>query len=342
MAHYNFFPIKDTLNQIKNGRTGGYSYNSNLKFSSIYCLKALGAFFVICIHCFGPWPIFPIIRTAVPFFFIISGFFLYRENQDEAYYKCINTFKKILWITLYANIFYYLCYDVPINIFPFKSIKSIIYFIAVGGSLGFHLWYLNAYIEALFIIIICLKFRILNYLWRWIPLCILWGLCTGKYEFLFPYLPNNLILTRNFFTIGIPCFGIGWLLKKYSYRLLEIFKYPILFTLLLLFLSEVEIFSLKFSGHFLVGDYLITTFPLAAFMVLIGVKYPLIGKDSMIEYAGKKYSTYIYIFHIFVLRMFSIFNTKVLGLPSITYPFIVFVLTILFIIIWKKCSHKFF
>lgn len=342
MARYISFPIKDKSRQTKGERTGSFYYSGNLKYSSIYCLKALGAFFVICVHCFEPWQIFPIIRTAVPFFFIISGFFLYRENPDEAYNKCVNTFKKVFWITLYANIFYYLCYNVPLNAFPFKSIKSIIGFIAFGGSFGHHLWYLNAYLEALFIIIIFLKLRVLRYLWWCIPICMIFGLCTGKYEFLFPSLPNNLIYSRNFITTGIPCFGIGWLLKKYSCRLLEIFKYPILLTVILLLLSELEICSLKFLGHFLKGDYIITTFPLAASMVLAGVKYPLIGRNSMIEYVGKKYSTYIYIFHVFVLKTFLILNKETLGLPSITYPFIVFALTILFIIIWKRCSNKFF
>ena len=180
-----------------------------LSFSSIYCLKVLGAFFVICIHCFDPWFIFPIIRTAVPFFFIISGFFLYRDNLEQALDKCIKTFSKIFWITLYANFFYYICYYVPNDIFPFRSLKSLIGFIVVGNTFGFHLWYLNAYLETLLVIIIAIKLRLLRQLWCFIPICVIVGLITGKYEFLFPYIPNNLILSRNFFTIGIPCFGIG-------------------------------------------------------------------------------------------------------------------------------------
>ena len=77
-------------------------------------------------------------------------------------------------------------------------------------------------------------------------------------------------------------------------------------------------------------------------MVLTAVKYPLIGKGSIIEFVGKTYATYIYIFHIFILKMFSILNVKFLGFPSFTLPFIVFILTLFFIIIWQKCSKKFF
>lgn len=224
------------------------------------------------------------------------------------------------------------------NIFPFKSIKSIIGFITLGKVFGLHLWYLNAYLEVLIITIIAIKLRILNYLWWFIPICILLELMTGKYEFLVPFLPNDTTLSRNFLTMGIPCFGIGWLIKQYSSRLLEIFRYPLLLTVIILILSELEIFILKLSGHILTGDLLITTIPLAASMVLIGVKYPLIGKGSVIEYVGKKYSTYIYIFHLFIVKIF-LFK---LGLPQVIYPFIIFILTILFIIIWKRSSQFFF
>lgn len=338
MAHYSIFPIRDAYFQIKNGRKANLKYDDGLKYSSIYCLKALGAFFVVCIHCFGPWIIFPIIRTAVPFFFIISGFFIYREDPQRALIKCVEAFKKVFWITLYANLFYYIACYLPTDLLPIKSLKSLVEFITVGRNLGFHLWYLNAYLETLGIVILALKFRKLRQLWYLIPIGIAIGLATGKYEFLFPYLPNNIVISRNFFTIGIPCFGMGWLIRQYSRQLLKFFTSPLLLTLLILILSECEMAILKFTVPYLRGDYLITTFPLAASIVLSAVKYPLIGRGSMIELIGKEYSTYIYIFHVFVFQVFLSLNSNLLGLPSFTFPFIVFILTVLFIIIWRKGS----
>ncbi|MCH5318475.1 MAG: acyltransferase [Paramuribaculum sp.] len=331
-----------TLSQVTTEENGNLKSNEKLRFSSINCLKALGAFFIICIHCFDLWYLFPIIRTAVPFFFIISGFFLYRDNPKDALDKCIATLKKIFWITLYANLFYYVCYYIPSDPVPFKNLESLIKYIIIGNKLGFHLWYLNAYIEALIVIIIALRLRVLGYLWFSIPFLIILGLILGKYAFLFPQLPNTTILSRNFITMGIPCVGIGWLIRKYSSQLLKIFSYPILLTIIILILSECEIVLLKFTGsRLLSGDYIITTIPLAASMVLIAVKYPFVGKNSLIEFVGKKYSTDIYIFHIFILNLFAYLNAKILNLLSFTLPFIVFVLTILFIILLQKISTKF-
>lgn len=337
--------LMDISLQARSGKTERFIKNNYLKIpvSSLYCLKALGALFVICIHCYSPKPLYPIIRTAVPFFFIISGFFLYKEDSEEAFQKCINAFKKILWITLYANIFYYICYNVPDNILPFKSLKSVVFFIATGSNLGFHLWYLTAYLETLFIIIVCIKFRMLSKLWFCIPLFILWGLLTGKYQFLVPSLPNNLLLSRNFLTMGIPGFGIGWLLRKYSSKVLNIFASPVIGALIILSLSGFEAILLNLGGgKILSGDYLITTFPLATAMMLVGLRYPTFGKDTILELIGKKYSTYIYIFHVFVYRTLRTLTNGLLEFPPITFPFIVFFLTIAFIAIWEKCSRKFF
>lgn len=312
------------------------------QFSSVYCLKALGAFFVICIHCYEPWYIFPITRTAVPFFFIISGFFLYRDNSTEALGKCVKAFKKTFWITLYANLFYYICYFVPANILPFPGLKSAVGYITIGEKFGFHLWYLTAYLETLSVFIIALKFRLSRLLWCLMAVGMMLGLLVGKYALLFPDLPHGIILSRNFFTMGIPCFGIGWLMKKHSCQLINIFSSPLLFTGFLLLLSVCEIVILRYTISFACGDYLITTFPLAAAMMLSAVKYPSVGKNSIIEFVGKNYATYIYIFHVFILRMFSSLNAKLLHFPSLAVPFIVYITTIVFIFVWRKCSLKFF
>lgn len=180
------------------------------KLPSVFCLKAIGAFFVVCIHCYEPWQIFPIIRTAVPFFFMISGFFCYKGDSETSLNACIKALKKILWITLYANIFYYISVCFPVNAFPIHSIKTFLKFIFIGDILGDHLWYLNAYIEVLITVILAIKYHILKWLWAAIPIGWILGLILGKYEFLFPDLPNDLILSRNFFTTGIPCFGMAF------------------------------------------------------------------------------------------------------------------------------------
>lgn len=315
----------------------------HVSFSSLYCLKTLGAFFVICIHCFGRWQIYPIIRTAVPFFFMISGYFIFRKDVDTAIYKCTQTLKKVVWITIYANIFYYIALFLPSVFCPIQTVKGALNFILFGGSLSPHLWYLNAYIEALIVIIIALKFKVLKWLWCCIPIFVIWGLLTGKYEFLVPWLPNSGDLSRNFLTMGIPCFGIGWLLRQYESKILRVFRFPILLASVLLVLSECEILTLRHFDKMIDGDFLITTFPFAASLILVGIKHPFWGRNTLLEFIGKKYALDIYIFHFFILSVYSRSGVEALiGIPPFVRPFLIFFVTTIFIVIWRKCSLEFF
>lgn len=324
-------------------------YQEKAYNSSMYCLKSLGAFFVICLHTFGPWVIRPVIGIAVPLFFMISGYFLYRENESDALYKCKKSLKKIFWLTLYANIFYFICLGIPNDYLPFKSLRSIIDFIIFGETFSYHLWYLNAYIETLLIVILCLKFKIINKLWLFIPLILILGLALGKYRFLFPFIPPELCNYKNFILYGIPCFGVGWLLSKYNKRILKYVPSPILLSVIILILAEIEIIALKYTDNLNSSVlYLIGTLPLAASLVLVAIKYPFLGKKSFFEKVGKNYSTFIYVFHIFIIEVvYFIFDTINKSIPtlkslSIFIPLIVYFLTIFFTAIWRKSSKEIF
>lgn len=318
-----------------------YCKNNNFTFSSLYCLKAIGAFFVICIHCYSPWILFPIIRTAVPIFFIISGFFLFSENKDNAIEKCKRSLKKICWITLYANLFYYIAFYGIHNIVPWQNLENFLVYLFFGTTLSEHLWYLNAFIETIIIFLFALKYNFISKLFWCIPLFLAIGLLTGKYNFVFN-LPNFPGLTRNFVTMGIPGLGIGWLIRKHASKILSYISVPILITFIILIISFIEICYLQFTNKIYYGDFIITTFILAAGFMIIGIKFPTLGYNTFLEFIGKKYSTSIYVFHFFIVKLFELFNEKFLQLPSISFPIIIFFLTIFFLIIWQKCSKKYF
>lgn len=135
---------------------------------------------------------------------------------------------------------------------------------------------------------------------------------------------------------------MGWLLKEYHTKVLKILKSPILLSIVLLILSLSGNIILRYSSNYIKGDYLITTFPLAVSLLSVAIKYPMIGKDTFIAKIGAKYSTDVYIFHLFILRVYIATSEKIVGLPFFTRPFIIFMLTLLFIIIWKKSTKKLF
>ncbi|MDE5552597.1 MAG: acyltransferase [Muribaculaceae bacterium] len=320
---------------------GTYLQSRDKGVASIYILKALGAFFVVCIHCrLDSRILYPVIHTAVPFFFMISGYFLFTPDKEGAIDRCVRSLSRIFRITIYANLFYYIAFYLPEDMLPLKSLREIVAFITIGDGLGTHLWYLNAYVDTLILVILSLRVDRLKWLWWCIPLFLLFGLAAGTYQFLFSFLPNKLTLSRNFLTTGVTCFGIGGLMRQHGAALLRRVKSPALLTCLLLILSVAETFLIMRGGHLLKGDYIITTMPLSALMLLTAVKYPNWGRGSVADSIGRKYSLDTYIFHLFVLQMIAAVNFQYLdiqqGIFRIIFAPATYLLTIVFVYIWQK------
>lgn len=74
------------------------------RFNNIDLWRAIAAFLVVAIHC--PFPgalgeaVANVGRIAVPFFFIVSGFFCYSEDADVNRKKAVRQIKTILGIVL--------------------------------------------------------------------------------------------------------------------------------------------------------------------------------------------------------------------------------------------------
>lgn len=312
-------------------------------YSSINCLKVLGAFFVVCIHTVNNLALTPFIRTAVPIFFMISGYFLYNENKEVVAAKCQKAIKKIFWITFYSNLFYYLVVFFNTDPFPIQTFKRLLRFLLIGDTLGFHLWYLNAYLECLIIFYFFILTNKIKYFLWFIPIFIIWGLATGSYQFIFPFLPNNLFLSRNVFTMGIPCVGIGFLLHKYKDCIISYFRQPLILLFVLAVLIECEVWGLNIlnPNPQYPGDFYFFTYPFAVIMLITAIKYPLWGRNTLMEKIGFRYSLYIYIFHLFLLNfILDIFPGN--SIPIFILPFLIFFFALFFSIIWEKASFYFF
>lgn len=316
------------------------------KYSSLYCLKLMGAFFIICIHCWGGiiydsqflYYSFTFFRIAVPIFFIISGFFLYRSDEFQTIYRLKQTFIKIFWITVYANILYLLI-KIPHN-FNFNFLVDLILWGDKNG--GGHLWYLNAYLETLLVMMLFAKLRKLDILWCLIPFLVVLGLLAGKYNTAIHIISYNFTLSRCFLTVGIPCVGAGYLIAKYKDELLTNIRYPILGLLFIILLSEFEAWLFQ-CGIIPVqrdADIFAMTIPFAVMLFICCLKFPRLGENSIFEKWGWKYSTYIYIFHILIIGLIGYKINVTIGLTA--KPFLILFATILFVVIWRKSTKHFF
>ena len=248
----------------------------------------------------------------------------------------------MLWITLYAYLFYFIV-QYPAVVSPFQSFFKSIYFVVIGECFGgYHLWYLNAYIEVLIVMLLFLKFRKLGLLWCMIPLFLLLGLLCGSYAGVFHHiLPNRIVLSRNFITMGIPFVGIGWMLRKYKDVVLRKISAPVVWLFIIAILAGVEALLLKL--FFPAGkEFFLLTIPLVCMMLIVSLKYPLIGSNTFVERVGKDYSLYIYVFHVFILRIVGKIGKHYIDIPAVLVPFIVLIGSILFCVVWKQASKKFF
>lgn len=322
-----------SLNNIGGGKS--------VSISSIFCLKIICAFFVVCIHfpIYGKEYLFPLLRMAVPIFFMISGYFLYSADRNTAIARCKKSLKKVTLLTLLANAVYCIPLFISIlrkpgTIFPIYDFSSGIKFLLFGDTIAFHLWYFTAYIETLLMVIVIFRFKKEKMLFYLIPFCLILNLLLEQYSSSF--FGDN--LSRNFFTIGIPCFGLGWLIRKKEDLILRKNAGKLgIGVLILLVFSYAEWVFLQSTPGVATRDIFIFTVPLAISVLLFCLAHKEWGKSSFIENAGKKYSANIYIYHYFVGRciLFMYAYLYIDNLRDITAP-LVFMLTLLAAIIFEK------
>lgn len=284
----------------------------------------------------------PFLRIAVPVFFIVSGYFLWSSDRNAAIGHCKKALKKVAWLTLFANIIYcifWLIINTGDSKFPIHDIKSGISFLLFGGSFGFHLWYLTAYIETLIVFIIALQLKKEKFLFYLIPICLLINLLTGKYAII-PSVNGNII--RNFFTTGIPCFCIGWWIRGNEVVILQkVAKRSSVLLFVTLLFSYLEWGILRYLKNENPGDIYFFSIPLAVSAIFFCLENKKFGRSSFLEKIGKKYTTDIYIYHLIIgycfLSVCSRMNIPTLQI--IAAPF-VYVLTLLFTIILKYIQEN--
>ena len=312
------------------------------KYASMYVLKAIGAFFVVCIHTKACVPATePLLRLAVPIFFMISGFFIYDAEWTCAQKKLKKSLRKVFWLTVYANIFYYFVFYLPLYPIPLNSFQDILQFIFFGKYFGSHLWYLTAYIEVVLLVLLAGRFKALNFLWGLTVVFLIGGILLGKYHILYDNVAPKLILSRNCLTIGLPFFGMGWLLRKYQSRIKLRYSVLLLMTVALTVISYMEEYALirLYNGRGMDGDLLFSSYPLALLFMILCMKHSNLGNGSFIEKIGQKYADGIYIYHLFIA--FCIMNcSKHFTIPPALLPFVCFFVTLAFVICWRALQRQ--
>ena len=112
-------------------------------------LKFICAVMVVCVHVQSPVTVClqPVLRCAVPIFFMLSGYFLNYHSNGLKIRKQIRYIGKILLLSTLLYIPLSVAttsFDCAIELFSWEKIIRIL--LLNENPFGFHLWYLQAYI----------------------------------------------------------------------------------------------------------------------------------------------------------------------------------------------------
>lgn len=330
------------------------------KYDGLYVLKVICAFFVVCIHTnfkleFRDYFLL-ITRTAVPIFFMISGFFyedvIAREKDKRQIFK-------ILFLCLWANFLYFI-YDMYLYRKDLNKFFSIIFnknrfrlFILLNNSpFSGHLWYLGAILSVLIIFFLLRK---ITSNWKHMayfvaPFLFLANWTLGKYSILlFGREVVEKCYTRNFLLVGIPYFITGLFLKNHS-AIVDFVKNKYLFNLFLIVLFYVLICLehqvLTLLDADVTRDYYVsdTLLAIAIFIFFTNNGWNRDDKYKILKTIGKKYTTMIYIWHLIVADVVkyivSYINNDIVNcIHKRIRPFLVFLITVLVVAIYYRVKE---
>lgn len=265
---------------------------------SLYVLKAICAFFVVCIHTPLPVPVLePFLGVGVPCFLCITGYLLYSADRNVELGKCIAWTKKAFLLAIALNIINGTISSIILgkNVFIADWVVYLKTLFLGSGICGV-LWYLHALGEALLVMWLVLRFR--PQLMALLPVLFITAHIISVYEVGTSFdigVPIHLSALRHtFLTISLPCIATGYLIHKYKESLLKRLKVG-LWLLSFAVLAVLEhLLRVELCGASCV--YLLATYPLVVFLMLFCAKYdnfPMLFVSGI----GRLHSPNIYYFH---------------------------------------------
>lgn len=296
---------------------------------SIDSLKLLCALIVVFIHCKYPYKaeVLPITDVAVPLFFCISGYFVFGAKRN------LGRINRIMQIFAWSAALYLVKTEVlslltthSLWIPSWHAVTNLLLFNDVAFSI--HLWYLPAYIYVLVIAFFIDKYDF----WKTSFHAIIPLLLTGvliKYS-LADICPEEIQYYRNAYFTGLPYFLVGAMIKitppshlnrhwqrvVLAIAIVALFVVRYLFTthsLIIMATREIDLLLLT------AAIFLLTT---------LCVQH----KDNLLSQLGRRYSLYIYIFHVLIMSICEMVVTKLPSTLSEIYmyinPICVFLLSI--------------
>lgn len=274
-----------------------------------YCidfLKGIACICVVFMHCEFPGKFGILVqcisRFCVPFFFMVSGFFAYRE---ETQYICSPPqYRKILHIlkiTIFASLFYFVIEIIKNLLFATTidfSKSSVLYWILFNKTfvIPSPLWFLFALLYVYIFYAFVQKLNLYKFAYISIPILIFGYIVLAQGMHLIgKNIPN--MIYKNFLFEGFPFFMLGHFLHYKEEKICNYFKNIVLLILFIVFTLMCVLERFLLGRDFGVN---ICTFPQVICLFILGMKNASLFENNILRKLGTNLSMFIYIFHPFV------------------------------------------
>lgn len=318
------------------------SAEGDKKIHSIDFFRLIAVFFVVAIHipfenaaaagvtiAFG--------KVAVPFFIVVCGYFLYRDDGKEFMARLKKQALRIFILTVAANVFYMLWQMVPslisgtpLNILlkSYFTKDAVINLLLWNMSpFGDHLWYLASLLYALLITMLLSKLKAFKYAMFLAPL-----LLSGYIALSFFGNPADYYVYRNAVLCTLAYLMFGCLISRYKALLMKPSVWWYVGAGALLCALNVIEFNARhgdLSTPYFSAELLVYV------LVLICLKLPSLASGTLAERLGSRCTLFIYIVHIALADvLLSLPAANVPAFFRTLAPVAVFIATLLLAVVW--------
>lgn len=272
------------------------------------------AFMIICIHLTDKaYEFFPLFRLSVPLFFMISGYFIYTNDQEKSKKKATNFISRsakymLIGITFYTVYEFISClitqtsvgwffttifYEGNSPLFNFFILNAPIPYYTVGAQL----WFLIAMFVLSLVHYLLVRLQKTNLYKIIVPVCFaIYFFFSGFMYIIQPKTDIPIRYMRNAWFFGLPTFGLGYLIAQFNWHKKSWYKYIYLALAILFFILQIPENQLLERENSNIEMYITGVLSAVFFLqFFLGIK----KTDCKFFYTwiGKSAPFYIYILH---------------------------------------------
>ena len=293
----------------KKKASGEPSLKAGTHIHSIDVMRIVMAFLVVVIHVPFDGKAGSVFitygKTAVPFFLVICGYFLYRDDNKEMMKRLIRQTKRIFIFFVASNLFYAACHAVYLKVtqgsfdgmrecFTTKALTDFaLYNLSPFSE---HLWYLGSLLYALLIMLLLNKLKLMKYFMFAAPLLV------AAYVVLSHLGIGTNVQLRNAILVGLGYTMMGMLIRRFEKKILDHKATAPVLWILTVICCVTAIFELNGYKQGIAVPF-VSCEILIYLIALLCLKYPDFGMGTFAEWLGRECTLTVYIMHMAVLYL---------------------------------------